>query len=144
MRQWANLLGRHWIQAELAFHTCFSLQLDTSVEVWKELVAVWLQSHLVCLFERVRYSLMEGLWDTAGTRTPSVMAARFISAVPFLPWENNDRVCRDEWHRCGLRALSMSDKLIHKLIRATNCMWWCWLCPKYFIILSQFTLCKLP
>lgn len=59
MRQSANLLGRCLIQAALGFHACFSLQLDTSAEVRKVLVAVWLQSSLVCMFERLSSSLRE-------------------------------------------------------------------------------------
>lgn len=39
---------------------------------------------------------------------------------PFSPRENNGRVCSDGWHLCGLRALLMSDKHIHNLIRVAN------------------------
>lgn len=132
MRQWANLLGRRLIQATLAFHTFFSLQLDTSAEVRKELVAVWLRSRLVCVcvFERVCSSLREE-W-----MTDLIVAVRaqlgpghllqcqpaLFWPFPFSPWENNGRVCCDGWHLCGLRALLMSDKHIHNLIRVTNCV----------------------
>lgn len=53
-----SLLGRRLIQVALAFHTYFCLQLDTSAEARKILVAVWVEPLV-----RLSSSLREG-WMT--------------------------------------------------------------------------------